>query len=581
MKSQNYIQGMRAKIGTACFNGISGYKLIYSPDNNQTWIRDIQDNRHLYGKLYDHKAGKSIILLSPCSSGIFIIVSKIVPNRCGDNISVYLHIPNGALIDGNIITGFVYDSIAALESNRKDNIERCLNEISSLEYDINSLADFPSALTHSGNAVKQIKSRELPLIFGNLFQDLYYKYQYIFLAIDGQGIVNDKDVENISDKVISQKVYVSSDSNVKVRVEKNVAKQNLRMNEEVKENKLEQGPTNKGEGFVYTSEWLKANTSIHGWLSVFLFSIIIGGLINAISIVNYKAEDSYYDGFDMAFAIIICLSMFCIAAYTVYAFINRTPNAIFYGRFYVIMELMTNMMSIGDADDNETIIYVVVWSIVCCLWLLYLFFSNQVQEVIPKPFRRVSGLDRTVLGFILTVPFICIFIGIVLLDGVFDDEGTRDTTSMNIGLLENEKTDGKVIFSIPEGFDCQFEELETEDNEPFILYTLENESGVNCTLFSDHDTDTSISNFEDHWNNWIDSDTEKITYYDVDRGIKTYNGNMCRYKIVKYNYDGVMVYWRYYVMFNTKTGNCCIVSFYDRNDEISYVEEILNSIRLK
>ena len=88
----------------------------------------------------------------------------------------------------------------------------------------------------------------------------------------------------------------------------------------------------------YTREWLKSNTEIHGWLSFFFFAIILGGIISAIyPIATYNAADYGYNGWLGAVDVFTGLSMLGIAVYTVYAFTHRKPNAVFYGRFYVIL----------------------------------------------------------------------------------------------------------------------------------------------------------------------------------------------------------------------------------------------------
>ena len=67
----------------------------------------------------------------------------------------------------------------------------------------------------------------------------------------------------------------------------------------------------------------------------------------------------------------------------------------------------------------------------------------------------------------------------------------------------------------------------------------------------------------------------------INRGSKEVNGNKCVYKIVRYNVNGVYVYWRFHVLFDEDSGKCCIVSCYDRNESTDYVNEVLESIRFK
>lgn len=335
----------------------------------------------------------------------------------------------------------------------------------------------------------------------------------------------------------------------------------------------------------YTREWLKSNTEIHGWLSFFFFAIILGGIISAIyPIATYNAADYGYNGWLGAVDVFTGLSMLGIAVYTVYAFTHRKPNAVFYGRFYVILVFVTNIISlIGGVDENglqntTQVVRGIVWGIV---WFLYLLFSDQVQEVIPKSFRKVSGIDWGVLIALVGIPFACFFIGLSQLNCIVEDRENNETEILSVALQDNERTDGKVIFSIPSGFSCESQESETGVGQTITVFNLENESIGNISLCSDNDSDTSTSNFDDYWKNWEDSDASGKPRSDVDRGIKTINGNTCRYRIVKYNFNGVQVYWRYYVLFSSETSKCCVVSCYDRNEDTSYVSEILNSVRFK
>ena len=335
----------------------------------------------------------------------------------------------------------------------------------------------------------------------------------------------------------------------------------------------------------YTSEWLKNNTEIHGWLSFFFFAIILGGLISAIyPIATYNAADYGYNGWLGAVDVFTGLSMFGIAVYTVYAFTHRKPNAVFYGRFYVILVFVTNIISlIGGVEENglqntTQVVRGIVWGII---WFMYLLFSNQVQEVIPKSFRKVSGIDWGVIIALVGIPFACFFIGLSQLNGMVEDRENDETEILSVVLQDNERTDGKVIFCIPSGFSCESLDLETGVGQTITVFNLENESIGNISLCSDYDSDTSTSNFDDYWKNWEDSDASGIPRSDVDRGIKTINGNTCRYRIVKYNVNGVQVYWRYFILFSSETSKCCVVSCYDRNEDISYVSEILNSVRFK
>ena len=141
---------------------------------------------------------------------------------------------------------------------------------------------------------------------------------------------------------------------------------------------------------IYTSEWLKENTNIHGWLSFFFFAIAVGGIISAVyPIATFNAADYAGNMWLGAIDILLGIGMLAIAIYTIYAFTQRKPNAVFYGRLYVVLVFVTNIISlIGNPDVGlggvKQTFKGIIWGII---WFLYLLYSEQVQEVIPKSFR--------------------------------------------------------------------------------------------------------------------------------------------------------------------------------------------------
>lgn len=335
---------------------------------------------------------------------------------------------------------------------------------------------------------------------------------------------------------------------------------------------------------IYTSEWLKENTNVHGWLLFFFFAIAIGGIISAVyPIATFNAADYAGNMWLGAIDIILGIGMLAIAIYTIYAFTQRKPNAVFYGRLYVVLVFVTNIISlIGNPDAGlggvKQTFKGIIWGIV---WFLYLLYSEQVQEVIPKSFRKVSKFDWGVLASIIIVPFLCYAIGMSNLSAEVKNRGSLETEIREVPLADNERTDGRVIFTIPEGFNCESEEVEAMPGSKLTVYNLSNDAIGNCTMCSDYDTDTSTKNFDEYWNSWEGEDDKKLPKTNVDRGSRTINGHNCMYRIIRYNVYGVHVYWRFYILFDELSGKCCVASFYDRNESTSYVDEILESVRFK
>lgn len=253
--------------------------------------------------------------------------------------------------------------------------------------------------------------------------------------------------------------------------ENDVKLDSISKNENVKENVFEQevqAPLETNDTTipsVYTSEWLKSNTQIKGWLIFFLLTIFVGGLISAISsFTNFNAADYEENIWLGAVDIFIGVCLFAIAIYTIYAFIQRKPNALFYGRLYVFLVFATNIISaIGGDLELGTIKHVVrgiIWSII---WFFYLLLSVQVQRVIPKAYRKVKALDWSILAVFIMISIFCFAIGVTSLN-------SKDYSAENITTKSHEDslTDTMVVDKDMEGEKSVEEKSPEEKNLSFL-----------------------------------------------------------------------------------------------------------------
>lgn len=252
----------------------------------------------------------------------------------------------------------------------------------------------------------------------------------------------------------------------------------------------------------------------------------------------------------------------------------------------------------------------IAWGII---WLLYLMFSNQVQEIIPQSFRRVYKIDWGILAITILLPLLCFIIGVYSINSKEDNDEKAETEVVddkekelkeqleneiseeikskirenleskmwNKSLGDSERTDGRIIFSIPYGFACEPGESGNSSGSPKIYYVLSKESVGNTIVSSDYETEMTNDRFDAYWNDWEGEEDKKYPKRDVDGGKKTYNGHTCMYRIVKYNVNGVYVNWRFYLLFDKSTEKCCVVSAYDRNESADYIDDLLLSVRFK
>ena len=168
---------MIGHIETACFHYSGGCEMIFASNREAEWIRTTPDIRECYGKLFDKESGSSVVMLSPAKNGIILTISKMIPNRYGDNLTAYLYIPNALDISGEALQGIVFDVISSLAHNRRDAVGSCLSSISNSEYEQLSPVDFEQATTNS-YAYRKVQSstgsNSLSIVLNDLFQDYYF-----------------------------------------------------------------------------------------------------------------------------------------------------------------------------------------------------------------------------------------------------------------------------------------------------------------------------------------------------------------------------------------------------------------------
>ena len=110
---------MKAHIETACFLNSGRTTLIQASNKDAAWIKDLKDIRECFGPLFTKESGDSILLLKPVASGIVLIVSKIMPNSSGDNLTAYLYLPVGLKISGDELFGMFLDIMSLLAQNKR------------------------------------------------------------------------------------------------------------------------------------------------------------------------------------------------------------------------------------------------------------------------------------------------------------------------------------------------------------------------------------------------------------------------------------------------------------------------------
>lgn len=333
---------------------------------------------------------------------------------------------------------------------------------------------------------------------------------------------------------------------------------------------------------IYNSDWLKRNTSVHGWLTFFLFAITLGGIVSAaypIFTLNLAEYSGSY--FLAACDIMEGLFLCALALYTVYAFDRRKPNAVFCARCYVIMVFATNAISlfVGGVDDtallgsSKQLIRSLMW---CVIWFLYTVYSEQVEEIIPKSFRKVTWRDWAFVGTPFALWTASFFLGFYMLTKDAQKHEAAEAEMMTVTLQDKERTDGRIIFTVPDSCTCK---QEVEDGA--ITFTLSSGPDSNGMLLSDYETDFSDDQVEMYWKSAEDQSLRSHKDGTSTTDTKTYNGNKCIHKYTHYSYYGSPIDYDFYMLCSESTGKCAFLFFYGSDNSQSCAEEILQSIRFE
>lgn len=357
---------------------------------------------------------------------------------------------------------------------------------------------------------------------------------------------------------------------------------NLEKSEDSKDDNAQTTPQTASEQsieeFVYTSEYLKKNTEIHGWLSFFLFTVVAGGLLSVVYPLFTFNLAEFDNNIFLALADpLFGLMLFLLACYTFHAFVNRQPNAVFLAKMYIIAVFASNLLSLfaGDYADKgigsvSQIIRSLIWS---GIWFAFLLESNNVEEVCPQEYRKKKNLDIYIAAALILFPFLIVAISLTSELSTRSDQETA--LLQNVVLADNEYTDGKVVFARPSGFTCQQTEA-----EGIKFFNLECESVGSITLCSDYEDNRSEQNVRTYWKNWEDEDLKKNPAEVLNFETLETNGHPYYYAVKKYVIDDSELYWRFIMILDYDTGKVCLISSYDGGYE-EYIDELINTIRFK
>ena len=142
-------------------------------------------------------------------------------------------------------------------------------------------------------------------------------------------------------------------------------------------------------------------------LGFFLFQICAGLLVNLILVFTSQWSENV--GIYYLFQGLITAPYSMVGIYTVYAFIRRKTNAVFWGYTYILLCLIINLLSILFGYGNTNAITSLIWNVI---WGIYFILSDNVKTLIPKETRTANWIDWTLAAIGVAIPSImtlCIY----------------------------------------------------------------------------------------------------------------------------------------------------------------------------
>jgi len=333
--------------------------------------------------------------------------------------------------------------------------------------------------------------------------------------------------------------------------------------------------TETGGDTLITAEWLKKNTSIGGWLAFFMVVLLLSGLrslANAGAALN--VAESYGSGILALTDVVFALVLVVVGAWAFASFLRRSPAAVFWAKFYLILVIGSNVLTLAFAGNELSYkefgqaIGGTFWSSV---WLVFLFVSKKVEEVIPKRYRRVGLWNWLMAALFVLIPLAWIVCGMVdMLVGYHGNVEIRQSD-----LAEGELTDGHVVFSRLDDWSFNF-----ETNMGFVVCNVTNVDGFAFTLVSTLDSDDSKANFEASIDSAREEEFEKMSHKVFSDESTTVNGHTCYYRVVEYETENSQwFYWHYALVFDAKTGKVVILNGYLPHHDDKVMWNVINSLR--
>ena len=187
-------------------------------------------------------------------------------------------------------------------------------------------------------------------------------------------------------------------------------------------------------------EEAKKPADIEGFFAFYLFwSIPIGIILTLVFfILNFKAGS--YSGSTLLqwFDISSILFYTYFGAYTIYAFVKQKSDAVFIGKYQLILLFASNLLVLllgatdGIWNSVPRVVASLIWIII---FFLFLSFSEDVNDRIPKETRKLTPLNKVMLVLSIILPLF-FFIG-----GIYQVSAKQNIRATLQQICEQNRTD--------------------------------------------------------------------------------------------------------------------------------------------
>lgn len=230
----------------------------------------------------------------------------------------------------------------------------------------------------------------------------------------------------------------------------------------------EECPDFSGSGETPKDTQANEPSEIKGFFAFYLYwSIPIGVIITIIkTLFSYDSASYLGSGFLLCADIALTLIYTYLGIYVIYAFIKQRSDAVFMAKYQLLYLFLSNILVIAVGDSESMTFSSIIWSII---FFLYICFSEDVKDRIPKETRKLTKINRYFVPISLIIPVVCFLLGLAEIaqghsffanpEDKLKDLCLITQSTLPDGNLHSMYVDGK---SIVYGLDEEFGELSKE-----------------------------------------------------------------------------------------------------------------------